>query len=197
MTRSRYSATVDPITGTGGVADIFKGMYAEGLPESSVTVPKGQGQGPLIGGFSAVNNAEAYRNGQTTASQATANTWVDTGVGLGADATGAAIGATIGSIIPGAGIAIGAGLSRGRGRQLSCPRAGRQERIHRLGQTGTRQHALGAEKPLGTVWNGISTVTHPIAEGASTLYHGAANALNGAGSALSNGAGRLWNWMTK
>jgi hypothetical protein len=375
LMRSRYSASLDPTTGTGGVADLFRGMYAENLAESAVTVPKGKGQGPLSyrvlgehpysmsqqmgkgatdagasaiqapsatggeqidiiprntapsqiqpidrvpydragapqavepattakpmppdlmaqkpgmldmragsrdrasslrygalgggvaslgsdlyervangrnvsggemvvdtaagtaigggsalafdalaprlgagmpgalkaggavgglleGGFSTIQNAEAYRAGQQTASQATANTLVDTGVGLGAGATGAAIGASIGSIIPGAGTAIGAGLGFLGGMAGSFL-------VHKLadqsGFSGWAKHGLnnalsGAERPLGTMWNGVSTVTHPVAEGASTLYHGAANGLNSAGSALSNGAGRLWNWMTK
>jgi hypothetical protein len=155
--------------------------------------------GLLEGGFSAVNNAEAYRNGHETASQATANTLVDTGVGLSAGAAGAAIGAGIGSIVPGAGTAIGAGLGFLGGMAGSYA-------VHALadksGFTGWAKNGLGhmlsgAEKPLGAAWNGISTVTHPIAEGAGALYHGAANGLNAAGSAISNGASRAWNWMTK
>lgn len=44
--------------------------------------------GVLEGGMSLVNNAEAYRSGQETASQATANTRVDTSIGIGAARTG-------------------------------------------------------------------------------------------------------------
>lgn len=153
--------------------------------------------GLLEGGLSAFNNAEAYRSGQETASQATANTLVDTGLGLGAGASGAALGAAIGSIIPGAGTAVGAGLGFLGGVAGSYL-------THKLadntGFTGWAKHGLanalsGAEHPLSVAWNGLSSVTHPIAQGASALYGGTQGAVNRAGSAVASGASRLWNWI--
>lgn len=153
--------------------------------------------GVLEGGMSLVNNAEAYRSGQETASQATANTLVDTGIGIGAGASGAALGAAIGSVIPGAGTLVGAGLGFLGGMAGSYIAHALADRT---GFTGWAKNGLanlmsGAERPLGAVWDGVSTVTRPIAQGVSTVYNGAANGLNTAGRAISNGASRLWHGM--
>jgi hypothetical protein len=163
-------------------------------------IKAGGGIGAVLeGGLSAFSNAENYRSGKLSASQATANTLVDTGVGFGAGASGAALGAAIGSIIPGAGTALGAGLGFLGGMAGSYL-------FHKLadgsGLTGWAKRRLGnalsgAEKPLGTVWNGVSSVTHPIIEGISNMYHGAVNGLNKVGSVISNGASSLWNKLTK
>lgn len=192
---------VDAATGTavgGGSAMAFDALAPRlgGGMLGSVRAGGAVG-GVLEGGLSAFNNAEAYRSGRETASQATANTLVDTGVGLGAGASGAAIGAAIGSIVPVAGTAVGAGLGFLGGMAGSYL-------VHamadRSGFTDWAKHGLanalsGAERPLGAAWNGVSLVTHPIAQGASTLYQGAANGLNRAGTAIGNGASRLWHWM--
>lgn len=148
----------------------------------------------LEGGHSAFRNAEAYRSGRETASQATANTLVDTGIGLGAGASGAALGAALGSVIPGAGTALGAGLGflgNIAGSYL----------IHKLadnsGISDWTKHGLagvlsGAEHPLGTVWNGISKATHPLAQGASSAYRGAMGAVNSVGRVIARKASNLF-----
>lgn len=76
----------------------------------SVTKAGGLVGGVIEGGMSTWDNAQAYRNGDISGGQATANVVVDTGVGVGAGMAGAAAGAAIGSIIPGAGTLVGAGL---------------------------------------------------------------------------------------
>lgn len=135
------------------------------------------------GAFSTWDNADAYRNGEVSASQATANVAVDTGVGLGAGLAGAAAGAAIGSVIPVAGTAVGAVVGFGAGMLGSYLAS---EAAHRSGASGWAKNKLGGalanyEKPLGRAWNGISQTTHAIGESVSN-----------AGHAVADGANRLW-----
>ncbi|MDR7333416.1 LysM peptidoglycan-binding domain-containing protein [Roseateles asaccharophilus] len=79
-------------------------------------VKAGGAVGALVqAGVSGIDNAQAYRAGQTSGARAVANTVVDTGTAAAAGATGAAVGAAVGSIAPVAGTLVGAVMGFGVG----------------------------------------------------------------------------------
>jgi hypothetical protein len=155
-----------------GVSSTAGGLL-EGVAPQLTGVVSEHALGAILGGglveaatsglMSTWSNAGTYAAGDETASQATANVLVDTGVGLGAGLGGAALGATLGSIIPGAGTAVGAGLGFVGGMVGSMA-------VHALAEgtgfddwakagVGSTLEGVGAEGALGTVWDGISTAT--------------------------------------
>jgi hypothetical protein len=123
-------------------------------------------------GFSTFDNAEAYRRGDITAGQATANVVVDTGVGVGAGMAGMAAGAAIGSVVPVAGTAVGALVGFGAGMLGSWAASSLAEHS---GFTKWAKEGLGGalnnfNKPLSKAWDGISDTTSAISEGASKAW---------------------------
>ena len=150
------------------------------------------------GAFSTWDNASAYREGRETASQATANVLVDTGVGVGAGLAGAAAGAAIGSVIPVAGTAVGAGIGFLAGTAGSYLT---RKLADGSGFTDWAKRGLGGtlsrfEQPLGRAWDGISSTTQAIGNTASRALGAAGQGLSNAGSAIRGGANRLWNAIT-
>lgn len=150
------------------------------------------------GAFSTWDNASAYREGRETASQATANVLVDTGVGVGAGLAGAAAGAAIGSVIPVAGTAVGAGIGFLAGTAGSYLT---RKLADGSGFTDWAKRGMGGalnrfEQPLGRAWDGISSTTQAIGNTASRALGSAGQGLSSAGSAIRGGANRLWNAIT-
>lgn len=147
------------------------------------------------GVFSTWDNASAYREGRESASQATANVLVDTGVGVGSGLAGAAAGAAIGSVIPVAGTAVGAGIGFLAGTAGSYLA---RKFADGTGFTDWAKRGLGNslkrfEQPLGRAWDGISSTTQAIGNTAGNALSATGRGLASVGRGISNGANRLWN----
>lgn len=110
------------------------------------------------GGMSAVQNIQAYQNGQIDGSQAIANTAVDTGVGLAAGLSGAAVGAAVGSVVPIAGTAVGAvvGFAAGIGASYAIHAIGDATGAIDAAKAGLSDAIDGAADIAGDVGDAIS-----------------------------------------
>jgi hypothetical protein len=118
-------------------------------------------------------NADLYASREISASRATANVAVDTGVAVAAGASGAAIGAAVGSIVPIAGTAVGAVVGFGAGMAVHYG-------IQAIGNAtgaidGAKDWAAdklkAAEKPLSQAWDGIVSAKSAISDVAGGAWN--------------------------
>jgi hypothetical protein len=164
------------------------------------------------GAFSTFENAEAYRKGDVTAGQATANVAVDTGVGVTSGLAGMAAGAAIGSVIPGAGTVVGGIIGFGAGMIGSWAA---RSALDGSGFTNWAKDSLGGvlnnyNQPLGEAWDWTSEKTAAISDtaskawnatadtvsnAASTVADGASDAASTVAGGISNAASTAWSWV--
>ncbi|CBL45579.1 Hypothetical protein HDN1F_19960 [gamma proteobacterium HdN1] len=121
---------------------------------------------------STVQNAEDFSNGKISASTATANVIVDTGVAVASGTAGAAVGAAVGSVVPVAGTAIGAatGFAVGMGTSYAIQAAGRITGAFDAAKSSLADSLSKLEQPLAHTWESI-------ASGIDTTKAAAANAV--------------------
>jgi phage tail tape-measure protein len=139
--------------------------------------------GVVSGGVSVWTQADAVKNHQVAAGQATANVVVDTGVGVAAGMSGAAVGAAVGSVVPVAGTAVGAvvGFAVGMGVGWVAQHSGAVDAAKQaLGRTLTDHF----EKPLQKAWDGAAKGVDAVKSAGGTVSHAASSAWHAATSWL-------------
>ena len=117
--------------------------------------------GAVIGaGFSTVDQIQAYKKGEVTASEAIGTVTAEAATGLAAGAAGAAAGAAVGSIIPVAGTAVGAvvGFAVGMGAGYLADKGLRATGVTDAIATGVTGAIDGASKAASWVGKSISSV---------------------------------------
>jgi hypothetical protein len=131
--------------------------------------------GVVAGGVSVWTQADAVKDHQIAAGQATANAVVDTGVGVASGLTGAAAGAAIGSVVPVAGTAVGAvvGFAVGMGVGWVAQHSGLvTEAKQALGHVLTDHF----EKPLQKAWDVAAKGVDAVKSAAGSVTHAASSA---------------------
>jgi hypothetical protein len=139
--------------------------------------------GVVAGGVSIWTQADAVKNHQIAAGQATANVVVDTGVGVASGVAGAAAGAAVGSIVPVAGTAVGAvvGFAVGMGVGWVAQHSGA---ISAAKQALGRSLTDHFEKPLQKAWNVAAKGVDAVKSAAGSVAHTASSAWHAATSWL-------------
>ncbi len=134
--------------------------------------------GGIIGGaveavVSTSRNADLYENKEITASQATANVAVDTGVAVAAGASGAAIGAAVGSIVPVAGTAVGAvvGFVAGMGVHYGIQAIGNATGAIQGAKDWAANNLASFEKPLSQAWDGVVSAKSAVGDAVSGAWN--------------------------
>jgi LysM repeat protein len=120
--------------------------------------------GVIEAAVSTHTNAKKFEAGEITASQATANVAVDTGIAVAAGASGAAIGAAAGSIVPVAGTAVGAavGFVAGMGIHYGIQIAGNATGAIDAAKDGLAKGLDRFEDNLSAGWQGITNAASAI-----------------------------------
>jgi hypothetical protein len=139
--------------------------------------------GVVSGGVSIWTQADAVKNHQVAAGQATANVVVDTGVGVASGLAGAAAGAAVGSVVPVAGTAVGAvvGFAVGMGVGWVAQHSGAINAAKQaLGRTLTDHF----EKPLQKAWDVAAKGVDAVKSAGATVAHAASSAWHAATSWL-------------
>jgi hypothetical protein len=139
--------------------------------------------GVVSGGVSIWTQADAVKNHQVAAGQATANVVVDTGVGVATGLAGAAAGAAVGSVVPIAGTAVGAvvGFAVGMGVGWVAQHSGAINAAKQaLGRTLTDHF----EKPLQKAWDVAAKGVDAVKSAGATVAHAASSAWHAATSWL-------------
>jgi len=170
------SALVDASVGESGAATRAVSVAA-GVSSAGII------GGVVSGGVSIWTQADAVKNHQVAAGQATANVVVDTGVGVASGVAGAAAGAAVGSIVPVAGTAVGAvvGFAVGMGVGWVAQHSGAINAAKQaLGRTLTDHF----EKPLQKAWDVAAKGVDAVKSAAGTVGHAASSAWHAATSWL-------------